>query len=705
MTRWFLPLLIWLAVLAGFSHAQSLASLVADSVVVDPKGRIIADGNVVVYFDGTRLRADRIVYDRQTDTLSVDGDIVLRDASGDVFTADGATLNGDLQDGLLTSARLVLDQQLQLAAAQIARVDDRYTTLRRVVASSCQVCAKNPTPLWEIRASRVVHDTIERQLYFDGAQFRLAGVPVLYVPRLRLPDPSLERASGLLIPELRTSSDLGTGIQLPYFIALGPHADATLTPYLSASTTTLEFEYRQEIKNGRLTFEGAATNDDTLGGRGYFFANGRYRLPRGFIATGQLEFVSDAGYLFQYDYSSKDRLTNELALDRVRDKDLFRASITEFRTLREQEIPIRDTLPDRFVEVSYERDLADAYFGGRALLRFDSAALNRPSSSDILGRDVSRIGAGLEWSRRSIFDAGLVLDTEAAMRVDAYNIGQDSTFERNTFRAAPRAATELRWPHTRMTASGATEVVEPILRLDFANVTGNAVPLEDSRIIEFDEANLFAPTRFPGIDGIEDGTRAAIGVNWHRTSADGWTANLAFGRVASLDGTLQFSDTADGLDADQSEWLFAGQLALHDRLWLSSRSLFDDNVAFTLNETRVDWQAERAGISSSYLFAQPEPAEGRTDKLSEWAVEGVLDLNDNWTASADWRYDFNEGRAARAGIGLDYETDCIRIDLSVTRRYATSTSVTPTTDFGFRVSLLGVGNGQKQGTNRSVCKG
>ncbi|MBT8458686.1 MAG: LPS assembly protein LptD [Boseongicola sp.] len=705
MTRWFLSLLTCLALLPAVAQSQALASLVADSVVIDPNGQITAEGNVVVFYDGTRLRADRISYDRRSDELVIDGNVTLRDSSGDVFTADGATLAGDLRGGVLTSARLVLDQQLQLAAARIERIDNRYTSLRRVVASSCEVCARNPTPLWEIRAARVVHDTLERQLYFDDAQFRLAGIPVLYAPRLRLPDPSLKRATGLLIPELRTSSDLGTGIQLPYFIAIGPHADATLTPYISASTTTLEFECDQEMKNGRLTFEGAATNDDTLGGRGYFFANGKYRLPRGFIATGQLEFVSDAGYLFQYDYASKDRLTNELALDRVREKDVFRASITEFRTLRELEIPIRDTLPDRFIDASYERDLAGRYFGGRASVIFDSAALNRPSSADILGRDVSRIGAGIEWSRRSLFDTGVVLDTEAALRVDAYNNGQDSTFERNTLRAAPRFASEFRWPHARTTDNGAAEVIEPIVRLDFANITGDDVPLEDSRIIEFDEANLFAPSRFPGVDGIEDGTRAAVGLNWHRVNPDGWSANLAFGRVASLDGNLQFSETAEGLDADQSEWLFAGKFAFNDRLWLSTRSLFDDNVAFTLNETRIDWQADRAGVSSSYLFAQPEPAEGRPDKLSEWAFEGALELGDNWTASADWRYDFNEGRAARAGIGLDYETDCIRIDLSVTRRYATSTSFTPTTDFGFRVSLLGVGNGQKQVSNRSVCKG
>ncbi len=705
MTRALFILLACLWFVPQTAAAQTPATLVADSVVVDPVGRITATGNVVVFYDGARLQADRVTYDQRTDQLTIDGAVVLTDASGNTVSADAASLDGDLRNGVLTSARLVLDQQLQLAAAEIARIDDRYTTLRRVVASSCEVCAANPTPLWEIRASRVIHDTEGQQLYFENAQFRVAGVPVLYLPRLRLPDPSLGRATGFLIPDFRTSSDLGTGIRLPYFIAIGDHIDTTLTPYLSASTTTLEYNYRQEIRNGRLTFEGAITDDDTLGERGYFFADGTYYLPRGFVATGQLEFVSDPGYLFQYDYSSKDRLTNELAIERVREKDLFRASVTEFRTLRDSEIPIRDTLPDRFIETSYQRDLPRLSFGGRASMRIDTAALNRPSSDDIVGRDTSRIGFGLEWSRRSIFGPGVVVETETGLRVDAYNIGQDTTFETNTLRTAPRAAVELRWPHARSTEAGASEVLEPILRLDLANVAGDDVPLEDSRIVEFDEANLFAPSRFPGIDGIEDGPRAAIGVNWYHTNPNGWAANIAVGRVASLEGGLAFSDTPSGGDADQSEWLVAGRLSLGDKLWLSSRSLFDDNVAFTLSETRVDWHAARATLASSYIFAQPEPSEGRTDKLSEWSFGGAYDLNERWTASADWRYDFNEGRAARAGVGLDYQTDCIRIDLSVTRRYATSTSLAPTTDFGFRVSLLGVGNGQKQGTNRPVCRG
>ena len=196
-----------LVLLTGMALAQTTpATLVADNVFVEPTGRITATGNVEVFQDGTRLTADRVIYDRTSGQLTIDGPITVTDPNGSVFAADEASLSPDLRAGLLSSARLVLNQQLQLAAAEISRVNDRYSTLDRVVASSCQICEQNETPLWEIRARRVIQDNLERQLYFEGAQLRLGGVPVFYLPRLRVPDPSVERAAGVLIPSLRTSS-------------------------------------------------------------------------------------------------------------------------------------------------------------------------------------------------------------------------------------------------------------------------------------------------------------------------------------------------------------------------------------------------------------------------------------------------------------------------------------------------------------------
>ena len=699
--RLFLCLLM--IIFAASARAQDPASLIADTISVDPRGTVTASGNVEVFYNGTRLTARSITYSRDGDRLFIEGPIRVSEPDGTILLADAAELDRDLSDGILRSARLVLDEQLQLAANQIARVGERYTRLDRVVASSCEVCASNPTPLWEIRAASVIHDQEERQLYFENAQLRFVGIPVFYVPRLRLPDPTLERARGFLIPQLRTSSDLGTGLKIPYFFPIGDHADVTLTPYLSTSTRTLELTFRQNLRGGAVRAVGAFTHDDIEGDRGYLFANAEYRLPRNFLLSGQLEFVSDPGYLFTYDYASKDRLTNEIALTRVREKDRFRTAITEFRTLRESEIPIRDTLPDRFIEVFYERELPQLAFGGRTVATIETAALNRPSAADVVGRDVTRLGASLDWRSDRVFGPGIVASAELGLRVDAYNIGQDSTLPTNLTRVVPRAAAELRWPFARSTADGGREFLEPVIRLDISDRGGNATPIEDSTVVEFDEANLFSHTRYPGVDGIEDGARVAAGLAWRREDPAGWQMDFALGRVAHLDGSLGFGE-GSGLEGDQSEWLLAARFGLMDRLFLMNRSLFSEDLDFTLSESRIDWNAERFHLGSSYIFATPEPAEGRLDRLSEWSFDGSYALNDRWTASADWRYDFTTGRAARAGVELGYRNECIDVSFSISRRYADSTAINPTTDFGFRVSLIGVG-GDRAAPVRRGCRG
>jgi LPS-assembly protein len=137
---------------------------------------------------------------------------------------------------VLQSARLVLDRQLQIAATQIDRVDGRYSQAYQAVASSCEVCFDNPTPLWEIRARRVIHDEVEQQLYFEGAQFRVMGVPVIWLPQMRMPDPTLERATGFLAPSVRATDTTGTQIRVPYFIMLGDHRDLTVTPWIGSAT-------------------------------------------------------------------------------------------------------------------------------------------------------------------------------------------------------------------------------------------------------------------------------------------------------------------------------------------------------------------------------------------------------------------------------------------------------------------------------------
>ncbi len=58
------------------------------------------------------------------------------------------------------------------------------------------------------------------------------GVPIAYVPYMSTPDPTVTRKSGVLPPAYTASQQHSVpGFSVPYFLALAPNYDVTITPY------------------------------------------------------------------------------------------------------------------------------------------------------------------------------------------------------------------------------------------------------------------------------------------------------------------------------------------------------------------------------------------------------------------------------------------------------------------------------------------
>ncbi len=686
-------LALGLTLCAGVAlHAQETtepvpATLVADSVYITAERELIAEGNVEVFHDDVRLRAKRITYDREDGVLRIDGPIRIDQGEDITVLADVAEMDSELQNGLLSGARMVLEQQLQLAALQMTRVSGRYTQLYKTAVTSCHVCEDGRPPLWQIRARKVIHDQKERQLYFEDAQFRVLDVPIMYLPGFRLPDPTLDRARGFLVPSVRTTSQLGTGLRVPYFFPLGEHRDLTLAPYISPHTRTLDFRYRQAFRRGRINIEGAYTRDDlqTNQSRGYLFGYGRFDLPNDFKLRFDVQTASDNAYLADYGLPDIDRLRSEIALTRVRRDNAFQFDVIHFKSLRDDD---DSTLPTVMGDAFYERRFFPSGIGGEVRLGLEMHGHQRLSDLDQLGRDLLRTTAEISWRRTWLSAQGLRADWQMGVSTDLFKVRQDSRYPDNITRTTPRAALTLSYPMTRSMSAGVTQYLEPILQVGWSDSHGIDPPNDESRFVEFDQGNLLALSRFPAPDRRETGPTLVYGVNWSRHAASGWQAWATIGQVFRQNADPYFTDTS-GLSGTSSSILLAGQIKTDIGLSLTGRGLIDGSLSMNKAEVRGSYTNERVNLSGTYLFLGSDPAEGRTARLSELWFDGDYAINPNWTASADLRYDVSDARATRAGLGLVYRNECVTVDLSVRRRYTSSTSVEPSTDFGFSISLRG----------------
>jgi LPS-assembly protein len=608
------------------------------------------------------------------------------------------------------SARLVLDRQLQIAAAELRRRDANLTEMDAVIASSCPVCAENPTPLWEIRANRVTHDQERRELLFEGAQFRFAGVPLLYLPRLRLPDPTQTRARGFLVPRFRASSRLGVGVTAPYFIPLGDRRDLTLAPTLTTERlAALSLRYRQAFLQGGVEFGGQIARDRLRPGqmRGHAYGRGRFALPYALSLDFDVLAASDRAYLEDYDIIPGARFTSHITLDRLGRDQAIRARVLGFQSLRQ--IDRNRRLPRSAAEMRWQQRLGLAHLpvGGELRLDFGAraharAAADTGSPSNYPARHLSRLNASAEWRRHWILAGGVLLTGALHGRVDHVSVAGDARFPDPVTRHAAQAMIEARWPWAAVDGRGGRHVIEPVAQIVASHRRDVALPNDDNRMPELDPGNLFALARYAGYDAPDDGSRANLGLRWSRHDPAGWSVETLVGRIWRREPLTGFpSGARQPLGEARSDWLVASRLALPRGLSFGLQALVDSGGSLDRGEARLAWSNQRTELSTALLRLPASDFEDRALDLRDWSFDIGHRFGSGWAGRMGWSYDFQQARFGVARAGVEFRNECLLVDLSLSRRFATSTNVAPSTRFDLRIELLGIGAGSAAGSGRS----
>ncbi|HEU4548797.1 MAG TPA: LptA/OstA family protein, partial [Rhizomicrobium sp.] len=241
--------------------------LQADEVVYDDQAKTVsAVGHVEITQDERTLMADRVDYDRNADKVTARGNVVLMDQNGNVAFADHVVLTDHMRDGALSGFGALIGKNGRLAARDAQRVHGNTIIANYTVYSPCKICNQTGqrTPLWQVKAERVVYDQARHRVHFRNATIEVMGVPVLYTPVMNVPDPTVRHASGLLAPELGNSTKIGYFVRTPVYVSLSPSTDLTLAPLISTGGgDVLEAEYRARWNNGGMWLQGSgAYNPD-----------------------------------------------------------------------------------------------------------------------------------------------------------------------------------------------------------------------------------------------------------------------------------------------------------------------------------------------------------------------------------------------------------------------------------------------------------
>ena len=690
--------------------AENITNLIADEIKINQAGELVASGAVTVWYEDRKVTASSITYASQNDKLIIRGPIRIIDNQSTMILADQAELSEDLKVGIIKSAKIILGYQVQIAAAKVLQKDARYSEAFNIAATSCHVCL-NKTPLWQIRARKIVQDKFEKQIYFEHAQLRVLDIPVFYLPFMRLPDPSLKRATGFLAPKLKTSSVLNTGIKIPYFIRLNKHKDFTITPFYSPKTKTIEYRYRQAYTSGFMLIEGALTRDALIPSknRGYILSDTSLILQNGYNLGIQLQAVSDPSYLFEYDFAQLDRLNTKLELSRSMRYQNSEVKLSNYHSLRENEN--NATQPTLVAEGAIESRLNPDMIKGEIGLeanflksyRYSDLNNDGPDSDTLVdGYDTTRLSLLSNWDHGWEIANGIILHFENEFGLSQYYVQQHADIGPKATRMFGVGAVGLRWPWYRINSNGGIGIVEPQIQLVRSVSSNSAVPNDDSTQVEFDEGNLFRLNRAPGLDLIENGSRLNVGLAGSQFMDSGSNLSWKIGRVLRSEALSTFP-SGSGLSNSISDWLLATNFQQKNGIELINRALIASDGVVTKSETSLKVNRNQHQIRATHVELTKDSNISENQSLSSVALEWNYNLNSNWRSDSKFQFDSNIGRLSKLELGLRYENECVNVDLSSSRSFSTSSTLIDKTDFTLSVELTGFSSSDRKNAKSHKC--
>ena len=140
-------------------------------------------------------------------------------------------------------------------------------------------------------------------------------------------------------------------------------------------------------------------------------------------------------------------------------------------------------------------------------------------------------------------------------------------------------------------------------------------------------------------------------------------------------------------------YLIAGQFALLDGFTMTGRTLMDQDFTLSKSELAVGWDGIKMDLTASYIWLAEDAAEDRANDISEWAVDANYQFDRIWSLGLNGRYNVVTNEPARAGATVGWNNECVSVELSASRRYTSSTTVEPSTDYSLSVGLAGFGTG------------
>ena len=695
--------------------------LEADQIDAPNADIVILTGNAELKQGPQSLFADRLEYDKQTDSVTASGNVIVHTPNGDRFETTELGIEMATQIGETGPAQYrVAERKRSLRDAgdfyltDSGKVDEPYSDrfefersrppigedevyvggrgaaekifmegegFLRLENADFSRCREGKDDV-VVRARNLVLDNEAGIGIARHATIRFKNLPIFYTPYMSFPISS-ERKTGFLAPGIGHQNDSGTILNVPYYWNIAPNVDATITPRLYSDRGVQlggEFRYLGDNSEGILRGQ-YLPGDDAFADEDRYAVgyDHDHRFTPRWQGVVELQEVSDDLYFDNFsndlNVSSSTHLPQRAEARYSGAVWKFAGSVVGYQTI-DATIPDASRPYDRLPR--FTLDARSPRSSGLFRYELDSEFVNfdrddrirgwrlgaRPSVSLPIERvyGILEPKLGVQYIGYSLEDQPAGDPDDPSVTAPIFTLNGEIFFERDSNWAGR--------PHVHTLEPRAFYVYSPEENQD-------DLPDFDTSEINFNNfSNIFREDRFFGGDRIGDTNQITLGLTSRLFEVDSGVERLK----ASLGQIFFFDDREVNLDPtvvdteDKSDFLADLQAQLTDHFELNGFVQWDQETSET-EVVRAD------------LGYRPSPSRrlGVAYRFDRDSTEQV-DLYADWPLSPRWQFRFVERYSLETSenletiIGLGFDGCCWKLNVSAQRRVDRTT--------GFRDALF-----------------
>jgi len=698
--------------------------LFADKITYKKKeGILLANGNVKLVDNKNTITAENIKYNINTKEVNASDNVGLIDSLGNKLFDSKLkfNLNTELGEAYNIKSNLKDGSYAEADKGNFNKKKDLYY-LKRTNYTTCKEkynLKGNLCPSWILSSKEFTHDRKNKKIKHKNVFLKIKNIPILYSPYISHPDPTVDRQSGFLPPMIKTLSNLGRTIKVPYFHVISKDKDLTITPILYTNENSIiNMGYRQALKNGNLIIETSYSEGyrnlnktgRTKGSRNYLFAEYVGKSNKFFYKKNNLTFKLQR--VSQENYLRVNKLNTKLFKEDVRNlENSLRLQAYDQNKRFDYKIGIFENL-DKYDSSKYSYYLPDGVFSLHNKYK-DLFKINFNSYTQ--GKKFDKNQKQFKLKNIINLDSNQFIQKQYGLS----SVLKFSVFNKNVYNDNVSGinnnlninnnfalAADIQMPLAKV-KKNSYQIFTP--RLFLKHTTGSMQNAQDQdKILEF--SDLFSMNRTNNTDTIETGTSLGYGASYTNNknklnSADKLRSlKIGFGQVIN-NKNENLKPNKSSLANKSSDFvgyinydLFGKKINLNDddklnisfldkfkqnRVSLNYKFNLDNNIS-EINRNSLNLEASYKTLYSRIKFEEKNNYIGNVRSANLYINKL---LSNNYYFSFENKRNIKDNSSEYNRISLKYENDCITTHLTYSKDFYYDKDVRSTKSLIFGITI------------------